>query len=214
MVVDDELVVASADEVVDVVQLVHGHRPELGVGHRAAHTYRGARRHILQSLVAGVGPGHHRRPLEVVLPEGDRLDLGLLLQHRHLLGADGDYVAMTAGEEGELVPGRARHHPGVELVLPLHDHPGVIHVVPHRIRSEGEANHGSRFFGSRGVTAALPLAITTASRHHQTHQCDEHRPSPLRSRSHHYLPIKLQCLPAPRGVGLGDHISDNPYFVA
>src|SRR5262245_34616157 len=63
---------------------------------------------------------------------------------------------MAAGEIGELVPGRGGDDPLVVGILPLDDHPVVVHVVPHGIRGEREADDVATALG--GALAAVAAA--------------------------------------------------------
>ena len=150
VVVDLEVEVTAADPVVQAVHLLGEHAPERGVRRRAGDADRRPLGHVGQRLVGVACPPEQRHAQVVVLAEGDRLDAGLRLEHRRLPRRHRHDVAVTAGEVGELVPGRARLDPGVVLLLPVRDHPLVLHHVPDRLGGEREPDH--------------PLAVALPSR--------------------------------------------------
>src|SRR5918999_2734936 len=91
----------------------------------------------------------------VVLAESDGLDVRLGFEHWELIGAHRDDVSVPTREEREFVPGCACDDAGVELLLPLHNHPRVVHVIPHRVRSEGETYDLAFPFGGPRPTFVL-----------------------------------------------------------
>jgi hypothetical protein len=156
VVLDDELEVAAADAEVEVVQLLGVHAPHERGGDGARDPDLGALGDVGQRRVVLVRRGERRDAEQVVLAEGDRLDAGLLLQQRELVGGGGDDVAVAAGEVRELVPGGRGHDPHVVLLLVLHDDPVVVHVVPHGIWREREAD-------DRSTALGRPAAVVTAA---------------------------------------------------
>ena len=141
VVVDLEVEVAATDPVVEAMHLLREHAPEGGVRRRPGDADGRPLGHVGQRLVGVSGATQQRHAQVVVLAERDRLDPGLRLEHRRLPRRHRHDVAVTAGEVGEFVPGRARLDPGVILLLPVLDHPLVLHHVPDRLGGEREADH-------------------------------------------------------------------------